>query len=152
MKKVQYYKTQLGNLGIVEENGFITEILYAKKSENAVEEETLAIKKAHAQLEEYFTGKRKSFDFPLNPKGTEFQKKVWNALSEIPYGKTVSYKDIATRVGNPKASRAVGMANNKNPLMIIVPCHRVVGSNGAMVGYAGGLDVKEKLLKLEGVL
>ncbi len=86
---------------------------------------------------------------PLNPNGTVFQKKVWNALCNIPYGETRSYKQVAEAVGNNKASRAVGMANNKNPIMIVIPCHRVIGSNGSLVGYAGGLDIKEKLLFLE---
>lgn len=102
-----------------------------------------------AQLQEYFEGKRTRFDFPYELRGTEFQKKVWNALCEIPYGETRSYKDIAVAIGNPKACRAVGMANNRNPISIVVPCHRVIGSDGKMVGYGGGLDMKEKLLKLE---
>ena len=89
------------------------------------------------------------FDLPLDPIGTEFQKKVWQALKEIPFGETRSYGEIAKLIGNEKASRAVGMANNKNPIAIIIPCHRVIGANGKLVGYAGGLDLKEKLLKLE---
>lgn len=101
------------------------------------------------QLNEYFEGKRKEFDFPYEVQGTEFQKKVWNALCDIPYGETRTYKEIATAVGNPKASRAVGMANNKNPIAIAVPCHRVIGANGKLVGYAGGLPMKEKLLEIE---
>ncbi len=86
---------------------------------------------------------------PLAPKGTDFQKKVWQALCEIPYGETFSYKKVAQKIGNEKACRAVGMANNKNPIAIIVPCHRVIGENGKLVGYAGGLEVKKKLLVLE---
>lgn len=101
------------------------------------------------QLKEYFDGKRKEFDFPYEMNGTAFQKSVWEALCAIPYGETRSYKDIAVAVGNAKASRAVGMANNKNPIAIAVPCHRVIGANGKMVGYASGLDMKEALLKLE---
>ena len=89
---------------------------------------------------------------PLSLKGTPFQMKVWEELRKIPYGETLSYGQIAENVGNPKAARAVGMANNKNPIMIIVPCHRVIGKNGKLVGYAGGVDIKEKLLKIEGVL
>lgn len=103
------------------------------------------------QLTEYFAGKRKVFDLPLEPYGTEFQKKVWQALMEIPYGRTCSYGEIAAKIGNPKASRAVGSANNKNPIAIVIPCHRVVGANGALVGYASGLQTKEALLKLEGI-
>ena len=101
------------------------------------------------QISEYLHGQRQNFDFPYELHGTEFQKKVWEALRQIPYGETRTYKDIATVVGNPKASRAVGMANHKNPLMIVVPCHRVIGTGGKLVGYAGGLDVKKALLDLE---
>lgn len=114
-----------------------------KKDENAI------LRKARKQLEEYFTGTRARFSLLMRPCGTPFQKKVWKALSEIPYGRTVSYKDIAERIGNPKASRAVGMANNRNPIGIIVPCHRVVGANGSLVGYAGGLNRKQWLLRHE---
>ncbi len=103
----------------------------------------------YLQLSEYFGGIRKSFDLPLLLHGTEFQKKVWNALCQIPYGQTRTYKQIAEYIDNPKACRAVGMANNKNPLMIVVPCHRVIGSNGSLTGYAGGLDIKEELLSIE---
>lgn len=108
--------------------------------------------RAAAQLTEYFAGKRKVFDLPLDPQGTEFQKRVWQALREIPYGTTCSYGEIAAKVGNPKASRAVGGANNKNPIAIVIPCHRVIGANGSLVGYASGLQTKEALLKLEGIL
>lgn len=101
------------------------------------------------QFTEYEKGVRKSFDFPLHIVGTEFQKKVWNALLEIPYGETRSYQEIAIRVGNPKAVRAVGGACNRNPIGIIVPCHRVVGKNGSLTGYAGGLDYKKMLLEHE---
>lgn len=111
---------------------------------------TALTEKVAAQLMEYFQGKRKVFDFPYELKGTDFQRKVWHALEEIPYGETRSYKDIAVAVGNPKACRAVGMANNRNPVSIVVPCHRVIGSGGALVGYGGGLDMKEYLLRLEG--
>lgn len=101
------------------------------------------------QLREYFAGQRKTFDLPLAPQGTAFQKAVWKALLEIPYGQTCTYGDIARRIGNPRAARAVGMANHCNPLMIVVPCHRVVGSGGALTGYACGLDIKKFLLELE---
>ncbi len=104
---------------------------------------------AAAELEEYFDGKRKSFDFPYHMEGTAFQKKVWAELCRIPYGQTRTYKEIAEAVGHPKASRGVGMANHRNPISIVVPCHRVIGSNGALVGYAGGLSMKEALLSLE---
>lgn len=105
--------------------------------------------RAFRQISEYLKGGRITFDLPLVPEGTEFQRNVWAELQKIPYGETRSYKDIATAVGNPKACRAVGMANNKNPLMIVIPCHRVVGSDGRLTGYAGGLDMKAALLELE---
>lgn len=105
--------------------------------------------KVETQLNEYFEGRRKSFTLKTNPLGTEFQKKVWKALSNIPYGVTKSYGEIANEIGAPKASRAVGAANGRNPLSIVVPCHRVIGANGKLTGFAGGIDIKEKLLKLE---
>ena len=111
------------------------------------------ILKIERQLKEYFDGKRQSFNLDLAPsRGTDFQKRVWKALDRIPYGQTWSYADVANKVGSPKAVRAVGGANNRNPLAIVVPCHRVIGKNGSLVGYGGGLNVKTKLLKLEGVL
>jgi methylated-DNA-[protein]-cysteine S-methyltransferase len=106
-------------------------------------------REAASQLEAYFSGKLKSFNVKLAPEGTEFQKSVWKALCEIPYGETQTYKDIAISIGNPKAYRAVGFANNRNPIAIIVPCHRVIGANGKLTGYASGLDVKAFLLRLE---
>lgn len=105
--------------------------------------------KAEQELLEYFAGKRKEFDLPLHLEGTPFQLKVWNALLTIPYGETRSYKEIAESIGNEKACRAVGMANNRNSVMILVPCHRVIGADGGLVGYGGGLPLKEKLLELE---
>lgn len=101
------------------------------------------------QLNEYLDGKRKTFDLPLKISGTPFQQKVYKALCEIPYGETRSYKEIAAEIGKPKACRAVGMANNKNPIVIAVPCHRVIGANGSLVGYGCGLDMKKYLLELE---
>jgi len=111
------------------------------------DDDTLA--DASTQLSEYFGGSRRSFDLDLAPQGTEFQTKVWTALTEIPYGETATYGEIATQVGNPNASRAVGMANNRNPIALIIPCHRVIGSTGKLVGYGGGLPAKEFLLNLE---
>ena len=104
------------------------------------------------QLQEYFAGERCRFDLPLNGAGTDFQQSVWSALSRIPFGELRSYGDIAREIGRPKAVRAVGAANGSNPLPIIVPCHRVIGSNGSLTGFAGGLDIKKKLLVLEGAL
>lgn len=107
------------------------------------------LRQAVEELREYFAGERREFTLPLAPAGTPFQQQVWAALREIPYGATCSYGRIAGRIGRPKACRAVGMANNRNPIAIVVPCHRVVGASGALVGYAAGLEVKEKLLALE---
>ena len=104
------------------------------------------------QLKEYFAGTRKVFDVPLDIEGTDFQKRVWSELQKIPYGKTISYKSLSEKLGDVKAIRAVGKANGQNPIAIIIPCHRVIGANGNLVGYAGGLDIKEKLLHLEGAL
>jgi len=103
----------------------------------------------YRQLREYLDGERRSFDFPFVMNGTPFQKKVWEALLDIPYGQTRTYAQIAEYIGNPKAFRAVGLANAKNPLWIVVPCHRVIGSNGHLTGYSGGLDMKEALLRIE---
>lgn len=128
----------------------IKELSFGKHfHENAVYQKTKLITSAEAQLTEYLEGKRKYFDLPIAPEGTDFQKKVWERLMQIPYGKTKSYGQIAAETGNPKASRAVGNANNKNPIAIIIPCHRVIGKNGKLTGYAGGLDIKKTLLNLE---
>lgn len=147
MKKIYYYDTYTGKIGIAEEAGAITDIVF--KTIDCPVEETELIRETKRQLDEYFAGKRKDFDVPTRLNGTEFQKRVWLALRDIPYGKTASYKDIAAAVGCPKGYRAVGMANNRNPISIIYPCHRVVGSDGSLTGYGGGLDVKAKLLELE---
>ena len=104
----------------------------------------------YSQLKEYFSGERKQFDLPLEIEGTEFQKRVWNELLTIPYGRTISYKDLAVRLGNEKVIRAAASANGANPLPIVIPCHRVIGSDGSLIGYGGGLEIKEKLLILEG--
>ena len=108
------------------------------------------LQETERQLDEYFSGKRKTFSIPLDFNGTDFQKAVWNALLTIPYGETRSYGEIAVQLGNPKAVRAVGAANGKNPISIIAPCHRVIGSNGKLTGFAGGLEAKSLLLRLEG--
>jgi methylated-DNA-[protein]-cysteine S-methyltransferase len=110
---------------------------------------TVLAKQAIAEMQEYVAGERKRFTVPLDLRGTEFQMKVWKALLRIPYGETRSYQQIAREVGNPRASRAVGMANHYNPVAIVVPCHRVVASDGSLGGYAGGLKLKEKILELE---
>ncbi len=145
-----YYKeTKIGYLTLTEEDGALTSIRFGKSDLKGNFILSPVIQRAFLELEEYFEGKRKTFDIKLNPKGTEFQKRVWMELEKIPYGETRSYKDIAISCGSPNASRAVGMANNKNPIPIIVPCHRVIGSNGKLTGYAGGLKIKAALLRIE---
>lgn len=148
MKTGFSYDTPIGTIWILEKDNAITNVAL-KKPANFKEEETALIKKAAEQLNEYFKGERKDFELPLNTSGTDFQKKAWSALLEIPYGETRSYKQQAEMLGNPKACRAVGMGNNRNPIMVIIPCHRVLGANGSLTGYAGGLDVKRFLLDLE---
>jgi methylated-DNA-[protein]-cysteine S-methyltransferase len=113
------------------------------------QEDPRPFKKTIAQLQEYFAGKRREFDLPLVPEGTAFQLKVWNTLRTIPYGKTWSYGELARRIRKPKASRAVGAANGQNPIPIIVPCHRVIGADGSLTGFGGGLKIKRILLELE---
>ncbi|MDA8358588.1 MAG: methylated-DNA--[protein]-cysteine S-methyltransferase [Actinomycetota bacterium] len=112
-------------------------------------EDAAAFPDVVAQLHAYFAGKRTGFDVALCPAGTSFQRRVWDALSEIPYGETATYGDIARRIGQPAAARAVGLANGRNPVPVIVPCHRVIGANGALTGYGGGLQAKQTLLDLE---
>lgn len=146
-----FYQTAIGKIGIAEKEGFITNVYFEtdKKPDNAKIFEADVIKEAYNQLESYLEGKLKSFSLPLKPEGTEFMQKSWDALCKIPYGTTISYKDLAIAVGNVKAVRAVGLANNRNPIPIFIPCHRVIGSNGKLVGYRGGLDLKDKLINLE---
>ena len=112
-------------------------------------EPSQVLQEAVRQLEEYFAGERRDFDLPLEPAGTPFQLTVWAALRDIPYAETINYGQLAGRVGNPNASRAVGLANGRNPISIVVPCHRVIGANGSLTGYGGGLDRKRTLLELE---
>ena len=149
MQKCSYsYDFSIGKIYIAEGDGSITDVGF-RPVPGAIEKETPLIWETVRMLREYFDGKRKSFDLPLRPSGTEFQIKAWNALLSIPYGQTRSYKEQAEAIGNPKACRAVGNANGKNPISIIIPCHRVIGSNGSLVGFGGGLDVKRMLLDLE---
>lgn len=144
------FQTLLGDITIYERNGYITELGFGlSKTEDINFAETPVLKQAAAQLQQYFAKERKTFDLPLEPQGTPFQRAVWAALLDIPYGRTQTYKDIAKAVGCPKGARAVGMACNKNPIGIIIPCHRVIGANGSLTGYAGGLELKQKLLLLE---
>ncbi len=112
-------------------------------------EEDAPFAEAAGQLREYFAGDRRRFDLPLTPEGTPFQLQVWEQLRLIPYGRTISYGELARRIGNPRASRAVGLANSRNPLPIVIPCHRVIGSDGRLTGFGGGLAIKQRLLDLE---
>lgn len=143
--KSRSIQTPMGEMCLTEENGAIVSFLWGSGGRD----ESPLLLEAERQLTEYFSGTRKSFDLPLAPKGTAFQKKVWAALCEIPYGETRTYADIAKMIGNEKACRAVGMANHVNPIPVIVPCHRVIGANGKLTGYAGGLGKKQLLLDLE---
>ena len=146
-----FCETPLGRLLLGEENGHLVCLRFSGEPlpERAELRETPLLQEASRQLQAYFSRKLKDFSLPLAPHGTPFQKAVWQALLDVPYGTTASYGEIAARVGNPKAARAVGMANNKNRIAIIIPCHRIIGNNGRLVGYGGGLDIKQRLLNLE---
>ncbi len=148
MKKA-VYAFPLGHMHLEYHDDVVYSLnIYAEKAAGFTDDCPFS-KKVFQELAEYFAGKRTLFSIICNPQGTEFQKQVWKALCDIPYGQTRSYKDIAKAIGNEKACRAVGMANNKNPISIIIPCHRVIGSNGKMVGYGAGVDKKIYLLRLE---
>lgn len=151
MKSIFFYSTSIGKIGIADNGEAITNLYFngEKVLRGVIVKETALIREAAEQLNDYLAGKRKVFEVPLAMEGTAFQQDVWKALIAIPYGETRSYKEIADGIGRSRAYRAVGLANNKNPIAIFVPCHRVIGANGKLVGYAGGLDVKEKLLGLE---
>lgn len=142
------FDSVIGRIVVEDDGSFITRVYVDNAFIGSGDNSRLFIA-AKKQLEEYFCGKRREFDIPIRLNGTEFQKAVWNALLTVPYGKTASYKDIAAMIGKPKAARAVGGANNKNPVMIIVPCHRVVGADGGLTGYACGTDIKQTLLNIE---
>ena len=141
-------KSPLGTLQIEAESGAITAIEFVEGEPTTTGDPLL--RRAVTQLDEYFRGERDRFELPLAPKGTDFQRRVWRELETIPLGTTLSYGELAGRVGDPKASRAVGAANGRNPIAIVVPCHRVIGADGSLTGYAGGLARKEALLRLEG--
>jgi len=149
MENIYTFKSILGNIKISESNNYITGIQFMKEEVIPKSKETPLLVQAVAQLEEYLSGSRKQFELPINPNGTEFQKRVWHILETIPYGEHWSYKQVAIALGKPTAARAVGMANNKNPIPIIIPCHRVIGAKGDLVGYAAGLEIKMQLLQLE---
>ncbi len=146
-----YQQTDIGCVGIAERGGSITSLHFesATPPPDAELIETKLIAEAFRQLNSYFAGMLKQFSLPLAPSGTPFMQQVWKALCSIPYGTTVTYKDIATAVGNPLAVRAVGMANHRNSIPIFIPCHRVIGTDGTLTGYRGGLALKKQLLELE---
>lgn len=144
------YPTAIGPITIAASPTALTHLLFeTDKPLSFAQQETPLTQEAFRQLTEYLQGQRQIFELPLAPKGTPFQQAVWQALQSIPYAETRSYKQIAAQIGNPNAMRAVGMANNRNPIAIIIPCHRVIGASGKLVGYAGGLGLKTSLLKLE---
>ena len=153
MKHYFEYNSPVGAIRLIENGKAITSLKFVVNNPNppsdAEEKETPLIKEVFQQLSEYFVGKRTVFDVPVDVQGTDFQKQVWQALCTIPYGETRSYKQIAEIVRCPKGARAVGMANNCNPVSIIIPCHRVIGTDGSLTGYAAGLPIKQKLLQLE---
>lgn len=145
------HQTPVGAIVIVENGTAVTHVFFSRmvQPEHVEWEETPLLRQTASQLDEYFQGARLMFDVPLSPQGTEFEQTVWKALQTIPHGETRSYGDIARQIGQPSACRAVGHANNQNPISIIIPCHRVIGANGKLTGYAGGLTIKQYLLELE---
>jgi len=151
---ILYREYPIGILGLMDDGQGLTRVFLRREGHepDVPEGETPLTLQAAEELEEYFTGKREAFTVPLSPHGTQFQLAVWEALRAIPYGQTRSYGEIAAAVGRPKAVRAVGMANHDNPLLIFTPCHRVVGKNGSLTGFACGLEAKRRLLELEGAL
>jgi methylated-DNA-[protein]-cysteine S-methyltransferase len=149
-----YVDSPIGKLLLAGSDGELAVIDFQRgprprRPERSWQEDARLFADALRQLDEYFRGARREFSLRLSPSGTEFQRIVWNALLEIPYGETTSYGALARRIGRPAASRAVGLANGSNPIPIVIPCHRVIGSNGSLTGYGGGLPIKEALLALE---
>lgn len=145
---VANYASPLGNLEIVSDQNSILACNFQEKKEQS-DNLPQILKQALIQLNEYFTGKRKEFDITFSPSGTEFQEKVWKNLTKITFGETISYSELASRIGNKNAVRAVGKANGQNPISIIIPCHRVIGCDGNLVGYGGGIEKKKWLLDFE---
>lgn len=145
----KYIDTEIGRLYLAEENGFIVRLSAEQAPEQDRLGESPLLQQAAAEVTEYLAGKRRIFTVSVRAEGTPFQKTVWAALQRIPFGKTCSYGEIAKEIGSPKGARAVGMACNRNPVLLMIPCHRVVGSTGKLVGFACGLPMKERLLRLE---
>lgn len=151
----QLLDTPIGQLRLRSTGSHLAAIAFDNRPDDTAEDTCIAdvvLERSARQLREYFAGQRRIFDLPLAPTGTDFQRAVWMALRAIPWGEVCSYADIARAIDRPKAVRAVGAANGRNPLPIVVPCHRVIGSDGSLTGFAGGLDTKRKLLELEGAL
>lgn len=146
-----FYDTDIGKIGIEEKDGFVVKVHFGSNNSFKYEDikETDVIKNAYVQLNKYLKGEIKEFNIPLKLDGTEFMKEVWSGLLKISYGETLSYKELGERIGRPKAARAIGLACNKNPIPIFIPCHRIVGSNGKLTGYLGGLNIKKQLLDIE---
>jgi len=151
MKKLEIH-TPIGNLTIIAQNGFAMEIIHNQSCDaNCVDDDYPVLVNAATQIKEYFSGERKTFDIPINPQGGEFHRRVWDKMvHEVGFGELITYGELAKKCGNPRAARAVGMANNRNPIPIIIPCHRVIGASGKLTGFRWGLGVKEKLLEIEG--
>ena len=143
-----HIESPIGTVEIITDDSGVVSVFFVENKGEETEKNEI-LKKAEKQLTEYFDGTRKDFDLELSLEGTDFQKKAWNELANIPYGETISYKDQSERIGNVKAIRAVGGANGKNKISIILPCHRVIGKNGSLTGYGGGLDKKKWLLDFE---
>ena len=151
------YDSPLGKLTLESDGTNLTAILFPGEQSRAGTPESCegnipVLERARRQLDQYFAGKLQTFDLPLAPSGTDFQQKIWALLQKIPYGQTSTYTELAKMIGQPTACRAVGAANGRNPLPIVIPCHRVIGSSGKLTGYAGGLEAKQTLLELEGAM
>lgn len=146
-----FYQTDLGKIGITEEDGKITHLYFETDKQPQVMDrsETPILKEASQQLQSYLRGQLREFSLPLALGGTDFMRQVWRHLCEIPYGRTATYKDIAMKINSPNAYRAVGLSNNRNPIPIFIPCHRVIGMDGSLTGYRGGLEMKKRLLDME---
>lgn len=145
----QYLESPIGPLTLIESAGYLTHLLFGQIPQKEPALDTPILAQTRQELAEYFQGQRKTFDIPLAPQGTPFQRLCWQALEQIPYGETITYGILAQRIGHPRSFRAVGGANHHNPISIIIPCHRVIGANGNLTGYGGGLDKKRFLLNLE---
>ena len=150
MQHEQLLRTPIGTLRLIENGSAITDIkMSVECPDEPVRHSTPLLQEACSQLEAYFPGSLIRFDLPLAPQGTPYEQRVWEAIRQIPYGTTASYGQIASRIGNPQGARSIGRAAHRNPILIVIPCHRILGANGSLTGYAGGLAIKEALLHLE---